>query len=93
MPLFREIEADGVFRVYFNRHGAAPLVWCVHNGSVEIAVAEVVIEEGHARTVYQRKETADDDDGMPSAWIETAGHLRISGRVAHIRPSSVMGAR
>lgn len=75
----------GRFRLYFNRHGAAPLLWCVSpvDAAWEIAVASVTI---HTRcwTVYRPKETADEDDGRPSAWIECEGQLLIQSSRATI---------
>lgn len=73
----------GTFRIYFNRHGAAPLTWCVHNGAWEIAVSEVRVV-GVCRTVYKQKAAADEDDGIPSGWIEAQGKLKISGSIATI---------
>lgn len=80
-----EFHASGVFRIYFNRHGAAPLMWCVcpdpdgTDGAWprwEIAVRDVVIESG-CSTRYERKDTPDDEDGRPSAWISTVGTLSV----------------
>jgi len=77
----------GTFRVHFNRHGAAPLVWSVATDDWELAVSEVEIH-GQARTVYRPKATPDDEDGKPSAWIEATGGLAIVGSLARI---TVMG--
>ncbi len=86
-PVQQSIAVAGTFRVYFNRHQAAPLVWCVTlQGAkpddlplLEIAVTEVVIASSThiARTVYAPKSTPDDEDGKPSAWIQVWGVLRI----------------
>jgi len=68
----------GSWRVYFNRHGAAPRVWCVapDAGGWEIAVTSVNIA-ATADTVYRAKPTADDDDGLPSAWVAVDGLLTV----------------
>lgn len=68
----------GKLRVYFNRHGAAPLMWCVapDEGGWEVAVASVGIS-AIAETVYRPKPTADEDDGKPSAWIAVEGQLTV----------------
>ncbi len=81
----------GTWLVYFNRHQAAPLVWCCalagYTGGpfavLEIAVADVLIN-APCRTVYAPKSTPDDEDGKPSAWIEVDGVLTITGGVATI---------
>lgn len=69
----------GKFRVYFNRHGAEPLMWCIspEGGGWEIAVRDVQLST-IAETVYRKKETADEDDGRPSAWIACEGTLTIN---------------
>lgn len=81
----------GIFRAYFNRHQAAPLVWCVAflRGDTlvwEIAVAHVVFR-APARTAYAPKPTDDADDGTPSAYLETYGRLAIEGSIATIWPA------
>lgn len=75
----------GALRCYFNRHGAAPLVWCVAPlaGGWELAVEHVVLK-APARTSYTPKETADEDDGKPSAVIEVYGRLELAGSIATI---------
>lgn len=76
----------GTFRIYFNRHGAAPLMWCVspEEGDWEIAVQHVEIHV-EAWTVYEPKATPDDEDGRPSAWIRVTGELDIRhGGIARI---------
>lgn len=77
----------GRFRVYFNRHGAAPLIWCVspEDGGWEMAVSHVIARV-EIRSVYVAKETADEDDGRPSGWFAAIGTLRINGSVAEIVP-------
>jgi len=74
------MEYSGEVRIYFNRPSADPMVWCVSpaTGAWEIAVQSVTITGGAAAsTVYHPKETPDDEDGRPSAWLATTGHLRI----------------
>lgn len=68
----------GQFRVYFNRHGAAPRTWCValENGLVEITVCSVGINVP-ATTAYRQKPEKDEDDGLPSAWIACEGQLTV----------------
>lgn len=75
----RKLVVHGKFRVYFNRHGAEPLMWCVapEAGGWEIAVRDVQLAT-IAETVYRKKETSDDDDGRPSAWIAVEGVLTIN---------------
>lgn len=77
------VTAIGRFRIYFNRHGAAPLVWCVALENPrgpellwELAVPAVETHE-RATTVYAPKATADDVDGKPSAWFVCEGRLEI----------------
>lgn len=75
----------GKFRLHFNRHGAAPLVWCVATDEWEIAVAGIDCTAPMV-TVYRPKETPDDEDGKPSAWLETRGTLTLTGSIARIAP-------
>lgn len=73
----------GIFRVHFNRHGAAPLVWCVvpldaaRTPACELAVRSVTFRGVDVRTVYAPKATPDDEDGKPSAWMECAGKVTV----------------
>lgn len=69
----------GKWRVYFNRHGAEPLMWCVspEDCSWELAVRDVHIT-APSETVFQKKDTADDIDGKPSAWVAVEGQLTIA---------------
>lgn len=57
-----------VLRLHFNKHGAAPRVWTVACGEFEIEckgfMSYIPLE-----TVYRPKETPDDEDGKPSAWL------------------------
>lgn len=78
----------GTFRVHFNRHGAAPLVWSVATDSWELAIAELVIDGAEVRTVYRPKPTPDDEDGKPSAWLEVTGVLAVAGGEARITRSA-----
>jgi hypothetical protein len=78
----------GTFRVHFNRHGAAPLVWCVATDEWELAIASIAIDGAEIRTVYQPKTTPDDEDGKPSAWLEVTGVLTVVGGEARITRSS-----
>jgi hypothetical protein len=79
------VVSVGAFRVYFNRHGAAPLVWCIapEDGAWELAVAAIDIRQP-ACTVYRPKTTPDEVDGKPSAWIAAAGRLVVTGSTARI---------
>lgn len=74
----------GRFRLHFNKHGAAPLVWCVATDAWEPAVSSFVCT-APLRSVYRPKATADDDDGKPSAWLECDGVLTVEGSIATIR--------
>jgi len=70
----------GALRVYFNRLSAEPMMWCVspEAGEWELAVRTVKMGPSvTSETVWRRKETPDDEDGRPSAWLATTGHLRI----------------
>lgn len=91
-PIRQSFSIAGTFRVYFNRHQAAPLVWCVavmDTGDViavpmlEIACAELAID-APVTTVYAPKATPDDEDGKPSAWLEVTGVLSVDGRSVRI---------
>lgn len=81
----------GKFRVYFNRHGAAPLVWCVATDDWEIAVAGIAIR-AEVRTRYEPKATPDDEDGKPSAWLDVEGELEVVKNVAYISPHPALPA-
>lgn len=73
----------GLFRIYFNRHGAAPLVWCVATDDFELAVSDLEIA-APVRARYVPKQTPDDEDGKPSAWLECSGTLTLRGSTAVI---------
>lgn len=75
----------GRMRLHFNRHGAAPLVWCVATDDWEMAVSHILVT-APMRTVYAPKPVADDEDGKPSAWLEVCGTLHVAGGVARIEP-------
>lgn len=75
--------ASGIFRIYFNRHQAAPLVWCVATDDFELAVARVEIRCA-LLSAYRPKATPDDEDGKPSAWFECGGTLTLRGSTAVI---------
>ena len=77
------MKVTGHFRIYFNRHGAAPLVWCVATEQWELAVAAIDIR-APVRTVYAPKSTPDDEDGRPSAWLEVTGVLTMTASCARI---------
>lgn len=85
---------EGRFRVYWNRHQAVPLVWCVlfiqnNEPQWEVAVRSVVFDRVVAETVFRPKVTPDDEDGFPSGWIEVTGELILrSSGVAFISPLS-----
>lgn len=70
----------GLLRVYFNRLSAEPMMWCVspEDGLWELAVSTVQLGPTVvAETVWRPKATPDDEDGRPSAWLATAGTLRV----------------
>lgn len=75
-PLGQAFSMRGTFRIYFNRHQAAPLVWCIAHDGFELAVIAVAIEVP-VRTAYTPK-AVPDDDGKPSAWIEATGVLCVA---------------
>ncbi len=77
--LQRSFSMLGKWRVYFNRHGAEPLMWCIspEDGSWEIAVRDVQLAT-IAESVYRKKPVADEDDGRPSAWFSIEGQLTIN---------------
>lgn len=72
------MQFTGALRVYFNRLSAEPMMWCVspEDGLWELAV-RVVRVTVPTETIWRRKETPDDEDGRPSAWLAASGHLRI----------------
>lgn len=78
------LSGVGRFRVYYNREGAYPQVWCVSptEGTCysgvrwEIAVCQVTLFVP-ASAVFVPKDTDDRDDGKPSAWFEVFGRLSI----------------
>lgn len=73
------IVVTGYWRVYFNKHGAEPLMWCISpdEGDWEIAVRDVQMT-ATAVTVYRPKPLQDDDDGKPSAWLFVTGTLTVN---------------
>jgi hypothetical protein len=75
----------GAWRLYFNRHGAVGLPWCVapDSGGWELAVSGIDVQVP-SETVFAPKATPDDEDGRPSAWIACAGRLTITAGVAAI---------
>jgi hypothetical protein len=75
----------GRWRIYFNRHGAAGMPWCVapDAGGWELAVGAVMLTVT-AETIYRPKATPDDEDGRPSAWIAVDGKLTVAGGLACI---------
>lgn len=78
-PQRQRMTMLGQWRVYYNRHGAEPLMWCISpvDGGWELAVASVHFAGVNAGAVYRKKPTADEDDGKPSAWIECEGQLTV----------------
>lgn len=70
------ITFTGPMRLYFNRHGAAPLVWCVAADGWELAVTRLDVRVP-ILSCYAPKATADDDDGKPSAWFAVDGVLVV----------------
>jgi hypothetical protein len=83
----------GPMLVYFNRHGAAPRVWCVSAiTGWELCVTDVVISGCVVTTVYAPKATPDEDDGIPSAYLSVTGVLTVDshGR-ALISPPKDLG--
>jgi hypothetical protein len=79
------LTASGSWRLYWNRHGAAPNVWCIaphisndeSRARWELAVASLTLET-RAFTVYRPKAIPDDDDGRPSGWLEVTGRLTVT---------------
>lgn len=73
----------GRFRISFNRHGAAPLIWSVSliarddTQLWELAVRSIEFKDVNVVTVYAPKATADDDDGQPSAYLVASGELIV----------------
>lgn len=79
----------GAFRVYWNRHNADGLKWCVapEAGGWELACRDVVILTP-CRSMSQTKATPDDEDGRPSGWFAVVGRLEMGADgVARIVPS------
>lgn len=78
------LSPSRTYRVYFNRAGAAPLMWCVSpvnnfGAAWELCVQSVLIHVPSS-TQYVPKATADEDDGLPSAWVEATGSLYVDER-------------
>lgn len=81
------------WRFYFNRHQAAPLVWCVAAEGIkacriefEVAVA-VVVCHSPMQSCYCVDEPASDETGKPVAWFEAYGTLTLGDDgQATIRP-------
>lgn len=68
----------GHMRLHYNRHGAAPLLWCVSVAdSWEVAVRDIVVRGADVASVYAPKPVADEDDGKPSAWFSVYGRLTV----------------
>jgi hypothetical protein len=87
------MNITGRFRLSFNRHGAAPLVWSVspldESGAptIDIAVRAFGLDGVRVVTVYAPKETSDENDGKPSAYLVTEGELSVDeSGVAMIKP-------
>lgn len=76
-PESADIHFTAKVRLHFNRHTAAPLVWCVATDDFEIAVRGFVVQGALVETVYSPKETPDDEDGKPTAWLSTIGQAKI----------------
>lgn len=79
----RLVDGDKL-RLHFNRHGAAPLVWCVtildKAGAplLEIAVKGFRVYGVAIESVYCPKMVPDDEDGIPSAWLAPVQHAAVS---------------
>lgn len=75
------IDQTGRWIWYFNRHGAAPLVWCVapECGEWEIAVSEVMCRVP-VGTAYEPPVGTDLEDKRPSAYAWCEGRLTVSVR-------------
>lgn len=60
--------AGSKLRLHFNRHGAAPLVWCVSTGDFEIAVKSFrtsgVSIEASGLVRWVKDDTSDTDGGL-----------------------------
>jgi hypothetical protein len=63
------METTGPFTIYFNRHQAVPLVWCIARPNWEIAVSKVFINAFCETRYDATKLTPDDEDGKPSAYL------------------------
>lgn len=87
------MKLQGLFRISFNRHGAAPLVWSIcplKDGvpTMDIAVRGIGLEGVRVATVYAPKAAPDEEDGRPSAYLVAKGDLSIDEfGVALITPS------
>ena len=77
------MTASGTVRLHFNRAAAAPIVWSVSTHEWSLDVSAIVVR-GLMRSVYKPKDTADEDDGKPSAWFEVTGLLVVRDGVAVI---------
>lgn len=71
------LRFSGQMAIYFNRHGAAPRVWCVAADGWELAVVTICMADVNLLTEYRPKETPDDEDGLPSAYLVVCGDLEV----------------
>jgi hypothetical protein len=69
----------------FNKHSDRPRVWSIWSsaGTVEFCVTGIETIGVRVVTVFKPKEVPDDDDGIPSAWIECTGKLFICPKSGH----------
>lgn len=77
----RAFAIAGRFRLYFNSHAYAPLVWSImvmdgETITLEFSVHAVSID-APTKAVYRPKATPDSEDGMPSAFLDIDGVLRV----------------
>lgn len=77
---------DVPYRIYFNAHSDAPLVWSVDDGegTVEHHVRGFSLLGCWSKSVYTGKPANEDE---PVAWIEVDGVLRIEHDFAFFWPT------
>lgn len=82
---------EGPICLYFNRHHPTEGPWCIcavePSLEREVCVVGVRLLDAEGCAVYRPKETDDQEDGVPSAWLVFSGHCVIdSDNFATVRP-------
>ena len=71
------LQYYGGMRLHFNRmHSDRPWAISLENGW-EVTVRSLLTVDVGTSWTYVPKDVPDDEDGNPSAWVETWGHLQV----------------